>query len=209
MPPNDDRLQVFTKMAEADPTNELAHFSVGKAYFELGDFVKAESSLRRTIELSPRHTQAHRFLGEALLRQGRKDEGVSLLKAGIVIAHERGEFQPRNQMQEALRQAGVEPPMPQTLVKPTSFGPMSPTGGATPPAGGFVCRRCGKGNPRMEEAPFPNDLGKRLYDTICQPCWREWFAMSIKVINEYRLNLLSPQGNQVYETHMKEFLGLE
>lgn len=212
MSPGDDRLQVFTKMAEADPTNELAHFSLGKAHFELRNDAQAESALRRTLELNPRHAQAHRFLGEALLRMGRKEEAVAVLKAGILIAHERGEFQPRNQMQEALEKAGVEPPRPQTIVKPTSFN--APAGAAAPPgtatsAGGFVCKRCGRANPRMEEAPFLNDLGKQIHDTICQPCWREWFAMSIKVINEYRLNLLSPQGNEVYETHLKEFLGLE
>ena len=73
----------------------------------------------------------------------------------------------------------------------------------------FVCSRCGKPNPRLEEAPFPTELGARIHQTICQSCWREWFAMSVKVINEYRLNLLSPQGAQIYDQHLKEFLGLE
>ncbi len=85
----------------------------------------------------------------------------------------------------------------------------STPGGAAAAAGAWTCRRCGRPNPRMEEAPFLNDLGKRIHETICQPCWREWFAMSIKVINEYRLNLLNPEHNRIYETHMKEFLGVE
>jgi len=201
MPPNDDRLAVFTKMAEADPTNELAHFSLGKLHFESGDLAQAEKPLRRTLELNPQHAQAHRFLGEALLRQGRKEEAVPLLTAGIQIAHDRGEFQPRNQMQEILRQAGVEPPRPQDAARPA--------GAASPGAGGFVCRRCGSANPALTEPPFLNDMGRKIQAEICQSCWREWFAMSIKVINEYRLNLLTPQGNEIYETHMKEFLGLD
>ena len=32
--------------------------------------------------------------------------------------------------------------------------------------------------------------------------------MSIKVINEYRLNLASEQGSQVFDAHMREFLGI-
>ena len=75
--------------------------------------------------------------------------------------------------------------------------------------GGFVCRRCGQANPRMEEPPFSTEIGQKIYEAICQPCWREWIAQSIKVINEYRLNLISPQGNEIYEQHMKEFLGVE
>jgi Fe-S cluster biosynthesis and repair protein YggX len=73
----------------------------------------------------------------------------------------------------------------------------------------FVCRRCGKANARLDEPPLPTELGKKVHDSICQNCWGEWFTMSIKVINEYRLNLISPQGGEVYDQHMKEFLGLE
>lgn len=73
----------------------------------------------------------------------------------------------------------------------------------------FVCSRCKKPNPRMEEPPFPTELGKRIHETICQPCWQEWFAMSIRVVNEYRLDLMSPEASQVYDRCMCEFLGLE
>jgi Fe-S cluster biosynthesis and repair protein YggX len=194
-----ERLRVFTNMAEADPTNELAHFSLGKVHLELEHLAEAEGSLRRVLELNPRHSQAHRLLGEALLRLGRRDEGIRVLEEGISVAHEKGEFQPRNQMQETLRREGIEPPRPEaTKPDATREG-----------AKGFTCRRCGKENAPLEEPPFLNDLGKEIQETICQACWREWFAMSIKVINEYRLNLLSPQGNSVYESHMKEFLGLD
>lgn len=73
----------------------------------------------------------------------------------------------------------------------------------------FVCARCKKPNPRLDEPPFPTDLGRKVHATICQPCWREWFAMSIRVVNEYRLNLMSPEGTAVYDQCMCEFLGIE
>jgi Fe-S cluster biosynthesis and repair protein YggX len=204
---NQERLKVFTNMAAADPENELAHFSLGKVQLEIADAAAAEKSFRRVLELNARHSQAHRLLGEALLRQGRKDDAVLVLRNGIAVAHEKGEYQPRNQMQDLLRKEGVEPPLPQAASAATT-GAAPGTAGASA-AASFVCRRCGQPNPRLDEPPFLNDLGRRIENTICQPCWREWIAMSIKVINEYRLNLLSPQGNEIYETHMKEFLGLE
>jgi Fe-S cluster biosynthesis and repair protein YggX len=207
---NAERLPVFKNMAEADPTNELAHFSLGKIYFEMKDLREAERSFRRVLELSPKHSQAHRYLGETLLRLEKKEEGVKLLREGVLLAHEKGEFQPRNQMQDLLRKAGVEPPMPQDGPQD---GPREGKGARTASPRGqgeetFLCRRCGKPNPRLEEPPFPTALGKEIHDAICQACWREWFAMSIKVINEYRLNLMTPQGNAIYDQHMKEFLGL-
>lgn len=76
------------------------------------------------------------------------------------------------------------------------------------PGPAWICNRCGKENPRIAEAPFDSDIGKKIQASICVPCWREWMAMSIKVINEYRLNLATERGQQVYDQAMAEFLGL-
>ena len=62
---------------------------------------------------------------------------------------------------------------------------------------------------QLDEAPFTSALGKRIHETICEDCWREWMAMSIKVINELRLNPATPEGSRIYDHHMSEFLGLE
>jgi Fe-S cluster biosynthesis and repair protein YggX len=195
----DDRLAVFEKMAQADPTNELAHFSLGRIRHERGEHEAAVASLSRVLELVAHHAQAHRLLGASLLALGRRQEAIDVLAAGVRAAHERGEFLPRNQMQEMLRQAGVEPP--------DLAGAAGPQGGEAE-TGAFRCRRCLEPNQPLEMAPFRSEIGRRIQATICQRCWREWMAMSIKVINEYRLNLATPEGNQVFEAHMKEFLGL-
>jgi Fe-S cluster biosynthesis and repair protein YggX len=203
MPEKEEQLEKWRNMVEGDPTDEMAHFKLGQTHFDYDDYGEAEKVLRKTLELSPQHTQAHRILGETLFKLGRQEEATQVLEKGIALAHERGQFHPRNQMQEALKKAGVDPPMPQDA----TGGQSAPTTAET--TGDFVCRRCGRANPRMEEPPFSSDTGQKIYDAICQPCWREWIAQSIKVINEYRLNLISPQGNEVYEQHLKEFLGLE
>ena len=39
-------------------------------------------------------------------------------------------------------------------------------------------------------------------------CWKEWMAMSIKVINEFRLNMATPEANDIYESNLREFLGV-
>jgi Fe-S cluster biosynthesis and repair protein YggX len=73
---------------------------------------------------------------------------------------------------------------------------------------GFTCSRCGLTNPILEEPPFETPLGKTIQEKICRSCWGEWMAYSVKVINEYMLNLATEQGSQVYDFQMKEFLGL-
>jgi Fe-S cluster biosynthesis and repair protein YggX/TolA-binding protein len=203
MADKEEQLTKWRNMVEGDPSDEMAHFKLGQTLFDFGDFSEAEDVLRKTLKLSPQHTQAHRVLGETLFKLGKKEEAAQILQDGIQLAHDRGQFHPRNQMQEALKKAGVAPPMPQDATDGQSA---EAAAGAT---GDFVCRRCGRANPRMEEIPFTSEIGQKIYAAICQPCWREWIAQSIKVINEYRVNLGSPQGNQVYEQNMKEFLGIE
>jgi Fe-S cluster biosynthesis and repair protein YggX len=195
----EDRLILLQNMVEADPDNDLAHFSLGKLHFEGKELAEAESAFRRTLELNPQHSVAHLFLGKTLADSGRQDEAVAVLEKGISLAHEKGEFQPRNQMQDLLRLWGRSAPDPAREERAKRGGQ----------EGEFACQRCGLPNPRLEEPPFENALGTQIQQSICVNCWREWIAMSIKVINEYRLNLSTEQGSQVFDHHMKEFLGLK
>jgi Fe-S cluster biosynthesis and repair protein YggX len=194
-----ERLEFLRNMAEADPENEMAHFSIGKVQIDLGDFPAAEAALRRTLELNPRNSTAHRLLAQALAEQGRRDEAVEVLRRGVLIAHEKAEYQVRNGMQEALRSLGAEVPDPAAEERARrGFR-----------EGQFACARCGLPNERLAEPPFDNGIGRRIAEGICRTCWREWMAFSIKVINEYRLNLATDQGAQIYDFQMKEFLGIQ
>jgi len=193
------RIELFRNMADADPDNELAHFSLGKLHCETRSWSDAEASLRRALELNPKHSVAQQLLGEALLGQGKRDEAIRALEDGVRDAHARGEFMPRDKMRAMLEAEGVAPP---DLV--AAAGP----GGAPVEPGAWTCRRCVQARPRLEEAPFQSELGNRIHESICQSCWREWIAMSIKVINEYRLNMAMPEAGEIYDKHLREFLGL-
>jgi Fe-S cluster biosynthesis and repair protein YggX len=197
----DQRIQVFRNMVAADPENELANFSLGKLLFEKGDLAGAEPALRKALSLNPRISAAIQVLGELLARTGRREEAIEVLSRGVETAHQKGEYQPRNRMQEILRSLGVEPPDPEARAR------AAPAAEST---GGWSCRRCGLDNPRLERPPFKSPVGQQIFDSICVSCWDEWKKqMSVKVINEYRLNLATEQGAKIYDQHLREFLGLD
>ena len=50
------------------------------------------------------------------------------------------------------------------------------------------CSRCGKTSDGLGRAPLAGDVGKLVYDHVCQQCWNEWFEQSVGVINHYGLN---------------------
>jgi Fe-S cluster biosynthesis and repair protein YggX len=57
------------------------------------------------------------------------------------------------------------------------------------------CRRCGEG-PKLERAPFRNELGERVVSEICQNCWKEWLQHQTLLINHYGLDPRDPKSRE-------------
>src|SRR5258708_4656370 len=110
MAENRERIEQFRKMAEADPTNEIGHFSLGRELFSAGQYDSAIRSLRRVIELNPNISKAYQLIGEALLKQNQRDEAVKVLSDGVRVADARGEVPPRKEMIQLLTDMGAPVP---------------------------------------------------------------------------------------------------
>jgi Fe-S cluster biosynthesis and repair protein YggX len=191
------RIEQFRKMAEADPENELGHFSLGKAYLDAGMTTPAIASLQRVLELNPNIAKVYQLLATALLKEDRRDEAISRLRQGIEVAGARGDMMPRNEMIRTLKELGA--PVPESAAS----APQQAVG-----EGQILCARCGKVGRRLPGPPFSNAMGKEIEQKICADCWREWIHMGTKVINELRLPLADPQAQKIFDQHMREFLNL-
>src|SRR5207302_1804859 len=149
-------------------------------------------------ELSPLFSKVYQLLGDSLVKLGRRDEAVKVLKEGFAVADERGDVLPRDEMGKLLSQLGETPPAPAQTK-------------AAPVGGGFRCHRPGcPAGPHARQLPKPpmqDALGQRIYETVCADCWEYWFRnLSIKVINEMRLDLSDARGQAMYEQIMRETL---
>ena len=60
----EQKIQQFKQMADADPGNELGHFSFAKALFEAGRYDEAIKPFTRAIELRETMSKAYQLLGE-------------------------------------------------------------------------------------------------------------------------------------------------
>lgn len=196
MDPN-SRIEQFQKMVEGSPDDELAHFSLGRALLDAGRADEAVASFQRVIDLNPNQSRAYQLQAMALLKLGKKPEAIERLSAGAQVAFARGDMMPKNEMVRMLEELGA--PIPAFK----RAEPERPVG-----EGEVFCSRCGKVGPRLPSRPFSNALGQRIFENVCQPCWREWIAMGTKVINELRLPLADPQAQKIFDQHMTEFLNL-
>lgn len=196
-----ERIERFTKMATADPANELGHFSLARALMDAGRHAEAVESLRRVLAIDANRSKAYQMLGESLLKLDRQGEAVAALTDGARVADARGEMLPRNEMAEMLRSLGAAVP---AFKSAAAAAPQPVATGE----GEVMCKRCGKPGPRMRRQPFRNDFGKLIYENTCENCWQEAIRMGTKVINELRLDLSDPRAQKMWDTNIREFLNL-
>ena len=69
-----------------------------------------------------------------------------------------------------------------------------------------TCTRCHQTRDAQAFAPFPNELGKRVFREICAVCWAEWLKYQQQLINHYALNLREPKARQYLLDQMEQFL---
>ncbi len=196
-----ERIAQFRKMAADDPENELGHFRLGQLLLEDGQYEDAARSFRRTLELSPQFSKVFQLLGTCLMKLGRNPEAIGVLREGFELADQRGDNIPRDEMAKLLVQLGVPAPVPQKVNQPAAGGT------------GFKCQRpgCHAGTMarQLPKPPMSDELGQKIYNQVCADCWNYWLRdLSIKVINEMRLDLSTEQGCEMYDQVMRETLGL-
>ncbi|SRR5579884_861998 len=199
-----DRIAQFRKMANDDPDNELGHYRLGQLLMEAGQYDEAAQSFRRTLELSPQFSKVYHLLAQSLLQLGQRDEAVRVLREGFQVADERGDNVPRDDMAKMLAGLGEAAPAPKKAAAPAAAGD------------GFRCQRpgCWAGSRarKLQAPPLGLDraTAQKVMDTVCVDCWNDWLRnMSIKVINELRLDLSTERGAEEYDRYMREYLGLE
>ena len=183
--------------AEADPKDEIGHFSLGRALLESGDAAEAAKSFQRVIALNPNISKAYQLLADAQLKTGHRDYAIQTLTEGINVAHRRGDLMPKNEMMKMLGDLGA--PVPQFQDARTT-----PVG-----EGEVFCKRHGGTGPRLEKPPFRNAFGQEVYENTCANCWKEAIAFGTKVINELRLPRADPQAQTMWDQHIRDFLNLK
>jgi Fe-S cluster biosynthesis and repair protein YggX len=198
MPTTQERIEQFKKMAADDPKNELGHFSLGRAYLDAGQYGEAVKSFEHALVLNNKLSKAYQLIAKALLAQNLQEEAIERLNQGVMLADERGDLLPRNEMVAMLKELGAPVPALKSSQRKIEVG-----------EGQVLDRRTGQPGTRLPRPPFKNKLGQLIYENVSAESWREWIGMGTKVINELRLPLSDPQAQKVFDEHMLEFLNLK
>jgi Fe-S cluster biosynthesis and repair protein YggX len=67
------------------------------------------------------------------------------------------------------------------------------------------CHHLKKDAPALEFAPYPGELGTRIYNEICKEAWQLWLKHQTMLVNENRLNLADQRARQYLARQMDKF----
>ena len=67
------------------------------------------------------------------------------------------------------------------------------------------CVLLGREAEGLDYAPYPGELGVRIYENVSKPAWQQWLAHQTILINEYRLTPIEPQARKFLEEEMEKF----
>ncbi len=69
-----------------------------------------------------------------------------------------------------------------------------------------MCVKFKQEMPGLDEPPFDNPLGERIFNNVSAEAWRLWQEHCKMVINEYRLNPATKQAQELIVKQLEEFL---
>jgi Fe-S cluster biosynthesis and repair protein YggX len=57
----------------------------------------------------------------------------------------------------------------------------------------------------LARAPYPGELGKRIYKHVSKQAWADWLRHQTMLINENRLSPMDPKARKFLEGQMEKY----
>ena len=67
------------------------------------------------------------------------------------------------------------------------------------------CNKFQKELPGLDAAPWPGELGQRIYENISAQAWKLWEERMKMILNEYRLMPWQKEAQDLVARYMEEF----
>jgi len=67
------------------------------------------------------------------------------------------------------------------------------------------CIKLGQDLPGLDDAPWPDELGDRIWEKVSAQAWAGWLEHQKMLLNEYRLNPSSEEGYKVLHDQCEQY----
>jgi len=69
----------------------------------------------------------------------------------------------------------------------------------------ITCVRCGQTGPQMAKPPLRNELGERIFNSVCQGCWDQWLRFQTALINHNGLDVRDKEAREFLTANMEAY----
>jgi Fe-S cluster biosynthesis and repair protein YggX len=59
--------------------------------------------------------------------------------------------------------------------------------------------------PGLDSAPWPGELGERIFREVSAEAWKQWEERQKMILNEYRIMPWQKEGQELIRTHLEQF----
>ena len=70
----------------------------------------------------------------------------------------------------------------------------------------ITCVRCHETRAQLAKPPLRNELGDRVFNSICQTCWDQWLRYQTALINHNGLDVRDKPAREFLTANMEAFL---
>lgn len=67
------------------------------------------------------------------------------------------------------------------------------------------CVLLGREAEALDYAPYPGELGQRIFENVSKQAWQQWLGHQTMLINENRLTPIEPAARKFLEEEMEKF----
>jgi Fe-S cluster biosynthesis and repair protein YggX len=67
------------------------------------------------------------------------------------------------------------------------------------------CIKLGREAEGLDRPPFKTEFGEKIYQHVSKQAWRMWLEHSTMFINEYRLDLASERGQELWMAEAEKY----
>ena len=69
-----------------------------------------------------------------------------------------------------------------------------------------LCAKLEKECDGLDYAPYPGEIGQRIFENIGKEAWQMWMNHQTMLINERQLSMIDPEARAYLVTEMEKFL---
>ena len=67
------------------------------------------------------------------------------------------------------------------------------------------CVKLGREAEGLEKPPLKGEVGQRVFENVSKEAWRMWLEHSKMLVNEFRLDLMSEQGQRIWMAELDKY----